>query len=194
VLPAAVILLDLHFKLIWTIGWSVFFVVIALAGLFAAVSAARRNIQLESSNNASTLPVFVRGAAVLELAAGLPIIGWFILFPLAFVTALGASVFALVRWMPPVAVPPAYRASAIKRMAVSSVLLLWVLPLIAISLSVIAFIARGAIVLEAASSFSVIGWLIIVPLYIIVLLGSTIWSLWRWGRWWRAPVAVEELE
>ena len=41
VLPAAVILLDLHFKLIWTIGWSVFFVALAVAGLFATISAAR---------------------------------------------------------------------------------------------------------------------------------------------------------
>ncbi|UCC60261.1 MAG: hypothetical protein JSV02_00080, partial [Dehalococcoidia bacterium] len=171
VLPAIVVLLDLDFKLIWTIGWSVFFLALAIAGLFATVSAARRNVQLDSSKNASALSVFIRGVVVLELAAGLPIIGWFILFPFAFVTSLGASVFALLRWMPPVAARPAHSVSLIKRIAVPFVVFLWVLPFSAVSLSVVAFIVRGAIVMEAASGFSVIGWLVIVPLYIIVLLG-----------------------
>jgi hypothetical protein len=193
-LPAIVVVLDLDFKLIWTIGWSVFFVALAIAGLFAIVSVARRNVQLSSRNNASTLSVFMRGAAVLELAAGLPIIGWFILFPFAFVTSLGASVFALPRWMPLAVARPVDHISIVKRIAVPIIVFLWVFPFIAVSLSVVAFIVRGAIVLEAASSFSVIGWLIIVPLYIIVLLGSTIIALWRWGRWWRPPVTVEELE
>jgi hypothetical protein len=194
VLPAIIVLLDLDFKLIWTIGWSVFFLALAFAGLFATVSAARRNVQLDSNNNASTISVFMRGAAVLELASGLPIIGWFVLFPLVFLTSLGASVFTVLRWMPPVAAHTAHPVSLIKRIAVPFVVFLWVFPSIALSLSVVAFIVRGAIVMEAASGFSITGWLIIVPLYIIVLLGLTVFSLWRWGRWWRPPVTVEELE
>jgi hypothetical protein len=43
---------------------------------------------------------FVRGALALELAAAFPIIGWFLVIPLATVACFGASAFALLRWSP----------------------------------------------------------------------------------------------
>ena len=194
VLPAIAILLDLSLDLTWLVGWALCFVAVAIAALFATISADRSNIQLESSNNPSTLSAFMRGAVVLELAVGLPIIGWFIVFPIAFITSLGASVFALLRWMPLVLTPVAYGSSIIRRAVVSSVVFLWVLPFIAISLSVVAFLVRGAIVLESASSLPVIGWIIIIPIYIVILLGGTVFALLRWGRWWRRPVSAEAQE
>jgi hypothetical protein len=42
----------------------------------------------------------VRGAVALELAAVFPLAGWFVVLPLAIVTSLGATVFALLHWMP----------------------------------------------------------------------------------------------
>ena len=46
----------------------------------------------------STVSAFIRGAVVLELAAAFPIIGWFIFIPVTFITALGATLFALAGW------------------------------------------------------------------------------------------------
>lgn len=43
---------------------------------------------------------FARSAIALELAAFFPLAGWFIVLPLAVVLALGASAFALLRWLP----------------------------------------------------------------------------------------------
>jgi hypothetical protein len=49
----------------------------------------------------------VRGAVVLELAAAFPFIGWFIIIPLTLIASLGATVFALLRWMPKAKATPA---------------------------------------------------------------------------------------
>jgi hypothetical protein len=109
VLPALAILLALPFGLTWLVGSSVFFIVLAFAGLVAAGRAARRSGQLPPHANGSISPVtaFVRGAVALELAGGFPVIGWFIVLPFTFVTVLGATVFALLRWVPEAAVPVA---------------------------------------------------------------------------------------
>lgn len=54
----------------------------------------------------SDLTHLVRGAIVYELAALVPIVGWFLFIPLAGVTAVGAAAFALVRWLPKAAGQP----------------------------------------------------------------------------------------
>ena len=88
-------------------GWSLIFVALAVASLGAAGLAARMGERLQSvSPSQSALAAFVRGALVLELAAGFPIAGWFFVIPLTIVTALGATVFALLRWEPRYANPP----------------------------------------------------------------------------------------
>jgi|GEM_PF-7018927 len=42
----------------------------------------------------------VRGAVVLSLAVIFPIAGWFVFLPLVGITAIGASLFGLVGWLP----------------------------------------------------------------------------------------------
>lgn len=83
-------------------GGSLVFATLAFASLGAAGLAARMGDRLlrRSNGNLSAMGAFVRGAVVLELAAAFPIVGWFIVIPLTIVTALGATVFALLRWMP----------------------------------------------------------------------------------------------
>ncbi|MEE8469824.1 MAG: hypothetical protein V3S51_00665 [Dehalococcoidia bacterium] len=190
-LPAIAVLLALSLDLTWLVGSSLVFVVLAFAGLGAAFLAARRSGRRVPHGNKSVshTAAFVRGAVALELSAGFPITGWFIVAPLAFITALGATVFALLRWMPGEA-SAAGRDTRTKSICVSFIALLWVLPLVVISVSVVAFFVRGAVALELASSLPVVGWFIIVPLYIIVALGSTVFALLRWGGWWRRPLSA----
>lgn len=100
-LPAIVILLALPLGLTWTLGWSLSFIVLILAALGAAGLAGKKGGQwVPHTHNSISPAVFLRGAVALELATGFPIIGWFIVYPLTFLTALGATVFALLRWMP----------------------------------------------------------------------------------------------
>lgn len=53
-----------------------------------------------SSHGLAPAGAFLRAAVALELAAAFPLVGWFILLPLAVVVSLGATAFALLRWMP----------------------------------------------------------------------------------------------
>ncbi len=181
-LPPIVILLDLPFKLTWLVGCSLFFVVLAFTGLGKAGLAAKKRGQLAPHANDSIPPAaaFVRGFVVLELAAGFPIIGWFIVTPLTFITALGATVFAVLRWVPREAAPAARRATRMKKGIMLSVVLLWVLLLIVISLSVIAFFVRGFVTFELAVGFPIISWFIIISLYILTALGVIVFALLRW--------------
>jgi hypothetical protein len=77
-------------------------VLLAVAGLGAAGMAAKMGEQWarQGSEGLSAAGAFVRGAVALELAAAFPIIGWFIVIPLATIASLGATAFALFRWMP----------------------------------------------------------------------------------------------
>ena len=53
-----------------------------------------------AGNGFTPLGGFIRGAIILELAAFFPVLGWLFLWPLALITALGATIFALLNWMP----------------------------------------------------------------------------------------------
>ncbi len=53
----------------------------------------------------SPLAAFLRGAIALELAAAFPLVGWFIFIPVAIVISLGATTFALLRWVPAMPAP-----------------------------------------------------------------------------------------
>jgi hypothetical protein len=181
-LPPIVVLLDLPLGLTWLVGCSLFFVVLAFTGLGAAGLAAKKRGQLapHADSGISPAAAFARGTVALELAAGFPIIGWFIVTPLTFITALGATVFALLRWAPSGAAPAAHNATRMKKRIVVSIVLLWVLLLGVISLSVIAFWVRGGVPLELAAGFPVIGWAIVVSLYIITALGAIAFAVLRW--------------
>lgn len=53
-----------------------------------------------ASKDMTSLGAFIRGAVILELAAFFPVIGWLFLWPIAIITAFGATGFALLNWMP----------------------------------------------------------------------------------------------
>jgi hypothetical protein len=94
-------------------GWSGIFAVLGLASLGAAGLAAKMATQWQrASPTTSPLGAFVRAAVALELAAVFPIIGWFAVVPLTTVTALGATVFALLKWVPAGSAAPSQLAPA----------------------------------------------------------------------------------
>ena len=81
-------------------GWVLITLALSFSSLGAAGLAGKmgERLGLRSGNTISPAAAFVRGALALELAAAFPIIGWFIFIPLAVVTSLGASAFAVLRW------------------------------------------------------------------------------------------------
>ncbi len=93
-------------------GWGLIFLTLTFASLGAAGLAAKMALRLQArgENTVVSPGAFVRAAIALELAAAFPVIGWFVLIPLAIVTALGATVFALLRWVPARAPETAPRA------------------------------------------------------------------------------------
>jgi hypothetical protein len=102
------VLLALPFGPAKFLGWVLIAVTLTIAGLGAAGLAAKMGAQLASrSNSLSPAGAFVRGTVALELAAVFPLVGWFIVIPLAVVTSLGATVFALLQWMPRISPLPA---------------------------------------------------------------------------------------
>lgn len=97
-----VILLALPFGPAKFAGWALIVITLTLGALGAAGLAAKMGEALATRANAALSPAgaFVRGAIALELAAIFPLLGWFIVIPLAVVTSLGATAFALLHWMP----------------------------------------------------------------------------------------------
>ena len=74
---------------------------LAFASLGGAGLAGKMAGQMQqASPGLSALAAFVRAAVALELAAAFPVIGWFVAIPLIAVTALGATVFALLHSVP----------------------------------------------------------------------------------------------
>lgn len=83
-------------------GWALLVLALTFATLGAAGLASKMGDRLgaRSGNTLSPVAAFVRGTLALELAAAFPIIGWFIFIPFTVVTCLGASAFAILRWVP----------------------------------------------------------------------------------------------
>ena len=82
------------------LGWILLAVSLALSSIGSAGVAAHLANRLAQQSNLSALGAFVRGAVLLELAAFFPLIGWLFLWPFLLITALGATAFALLNWMP----------------------------------------------------------------------------------------------
>jgi hypothetical protein len=141
------------------------------------------------SRGISTTSALVRGSILLTLAAGFPVIGWFLITPLIIITSFGATVFALLRWMPREAAPFDHKVSSTKKLSMLSLAILWALPFVAISVLSIAFLLRGAYMLELAAGVPVIAWLIIIPVYVIVLLVASAYALARCCREKPHPIA-----
>ena len=95
------ILLSLPYGPAKFIGWTLVVIVLSLSCLGAAGLVAMMGKQISRhSSNLLTVGMFVRGAVALELAAVFPLIGWFLVIPLATILSLGATAFAVLRWMP----------------------------------------------------------------------------------------------
>jgi hypothetical protein len=74
------------------------FALLALCSLGAAGLAARMGEQLRRVGLPASAPgALLRGAVALELAAAFPLVGWFVLMPIAATCALGAALLALLR-------------------------------------------------------------------------------------------------
>jgi hypothetical protein len=95
------------------LGWTLVAATLTFSGIGAAGIAAKMGVLLaRRSDGISPAAAFVRGAIALELAAVFPLVGWFIVIPLAIVASLGATAFAILRWMPrPSSALPAARSS-----------------------------------------------------------------------------------
>jgi hypothetical protein len=80
------------------VGWVGLFALLALASVGAAGLAALMGERLRSVGlNASAPGALLRGAIALELAAAFPLVGWFVVIPVAMICALGAALLALLR-------------------------------------------------------------------------------------------------
>lgn len=101
-----VILLLLPFGPAQFVGWVLIVLVLFISSLGSAGIAAKMGERLGQKSALSPAGAFVRGAIALELAAFFPVIGWFLVFPLLVVTSLGATGFALLRWVPKTASAP----------------------------------------------------------------------------------------
>lgn len=87
-------------------GWFGVGVMLALASLgTAGVAALMGSRLLDAGASPSRFGAFVRGAIALELAVIVPVIGWFVFFPIITVCSLGAAGFALLRWNPRTTTP-----------------------------------------------------------------------------------------
>lgn len=89
------------------LGW----VLLGVLLLFATPGAAGLSLKMaqtliqRSGANLSPAAAFVRGAAALELAAALPLLGWLAVLPMALFASLGAAVLSLFRPAPRPAAP-----------------------------------------------------------------------------------------
>lgn len=95
-----VILLALPFGPAKFFGWVLLAASIALSSIGSAGIAAHLAQRLAQHSHGTALSSFVRGAVLLELAAFFPVIGWLFLWPLFLITAVGATTFAILNWLP----------------------------------------------------------------------------------------------
>lgn len=96
-----VILLALPFGPAKFLGWILLATSLAFSSIGSAGIAAHFGERMKQTGNSySPLSAFLRGAILLELAAFFPVLGWLFLWPLALITAFGATGFALMKWMP----------------------------------------------------------------------------------------------
>lgn len=107
-IPAS-LLIGLPGSLSKLLGGSLVTITLALAGIGAAGLVAAMSARLASQvgERLTPLAAFARSAIALELAAILPIIGWFIVLPGILLASLGATALALLKRTSLVPSPPA---------------------------------------------------------------------------------------
>ena len=82
------------------LGFVTIGVMLVISSIGAAGLALRFGEKLNRLGSFSAIGSFVRGALIIELASILPVLGWFVFLPIAIVTSLGASAFAILNWVP----------------------------------------------------------------------------------------------
>src|SRR4030042_1972984 len=84
------------------LAWVVMVAALAVSGLGTAglVRLMADRIRSRGGTGWSEVGAFVRSSLVLELAAVLPIVGWFVILPLVVLGSFGASLHALRRPIP----------------------------------------------------------------------------------------------
>lgn len=84
------------------LGFGLTVLILAQSTIGAAGLVMRLSQRLNEQRNHPMSPLagFLAAAVVLELAVAFPLIGWLLALPTALLTALGATVFALLRWRP----------------------------------------------------------------------------------------------
>jgi len=96
-----VVLMALPFGPAKFLGWILLAVALAFSSIGSAGIAMHLGDRMKQmGNNYTPLSAFLRGAVIFELAAFFPILGWFFIWPVALITAFGATGFALLNWMP----------------------------------------------------------------------------------------------
>lgn len=96
-----IVLMALPFGPAKFLGWVLLAASLALSSIGSTGIAAHLGARLIHAGNQFTpLNAFVRGAVILELATFFPVLGWLFIWPLALITAFGATGFALLNWMP----------------------------------------------------------------------------------------------
>ncbi len=108
-----VILLALSFAPAQFFGWVGIFLALTVASFGAAGIAAQMGLRLarRARPDMSEIATFVWGAVAFEMAAVFPVLGWFIVIPLGVITSMGASIFALLNWMPKPHLRPATQSA-----------------------------------------------------------------------------------
>jgi hypothetical protein len=190
-LPPVVTLLALPLELTRLVGCSLFFIVLAFAGLGAAGLAAMIGGRLvpHASNSISPTTTSVPGTIAFELAAGfwlggvatvilLPPIVILLDLPFTLAWPVGCSLFSIV-----VALTFLGRAGLAAKRGVQ------LAPHASNSISPTAAFVRGTVALELAVGFPIIGWFIVIPLTFIASLGSAVFALLRWAPRVAAPAA-----
>ena len=81
------------------LAWTLAAALLGLAGLGGAGWSLSMGARLLPQSTGS-LRGLLLGAAVSELAAIFPLVGWVVFFPFTLLATLGASIFAILRWMP----------------------------------------------------------------------------------------------
>lgn len=115
-------------------------------------------------------------------------VGRFIVLPIAFLPALGAVLFALLRWMPKPAKAMPRGSPGAKAILIPALILVWLLPIAVICVSIVAFLVRGGVAIELAADLPFVAWLAIVSAWAVTVVAGTALAFSRWGRWWKRPL------
>ena len=94
-----VVLFALPSQFTQVLGWIWLVLVLGAASLGAAGIAAEIGLRMNWRNdgNFQSLGAFIRGAAILELSSGFPVIGWLLFIPVGTLVALGGAVHAIFK-------------------------------------------------------------------------------------------------